>query len=186
MLSLLLVGMLTLIFNVQLVKSDATPPTINILSPENKTYYIPPPGEIIIAIYPPPSPQICIPLNFTVDEMTSWIGYSLNGQANVTVFRNTTLVGLLPGTYCMIIYGNDTYGNMGSSENVYFAVKILGDINGDGIIDIMDLLIIALAYGSQPGDPHWDPDADINNDEIVDIMDAVIIGVNFGKTWFTW
>jgi len=183
MLSLLLIGMLTLTFNVQLVNSDATPPTISILSPENKTYYIPPPDGFIIDIYPPPTPQTCVPLNFTVDEMTSWIGYSLNGQANVTVVGNTTLTGLTCGSHNIIAYANDTYGNMGSSETVYFTVTIFGDINGDGIIDIMDLLIIALAYGSQPGDPHWDPDADINNDEIVDIMDAVIIGVNFGKTW---
>jgi hypothetical protein len=127
-------------------------------------------------------------LNFTVDETTSWIGYSLNGQANVTVFGNTTLVGLLFGTYSVLIYANDTYGNMGSSETVYFTVKILGDMNSDGIIDIIDIVIIALAFGSASEDDpltpwdetlDWNPDADLNKDGLVDIVDLVMVVIQF-------
>lgn len=36
------------------------------------------------------------------------------------------------------------------------------DINKDGIVDIFDLVIVALVYGSRLGDPDWDPIADIH------------------------
>ena len=61
-------------------------------------------------------------------------------------------------------------------------VPVPGDINNDGIVDIMDVLIASLAFGSRPGDPNWNPEADLVNDGLIDIMDLVTIGVNFGRT----
>jgi len=62
-------------------------------------------------------------------------------------------------------------------------VRMAGDINCDGVIDLYDLTAWANAFGSQPGYPNWNPLADLNQDEIVDIFDAVIIAINYGKTW---
>ena len=64
----------------------------------------------------------------------------------------------------------------------YTFMPILGDINGDGIVDIFDLAIIAFAFGSQPSSSNWDPRADLNSDNKVDIFDAVMLANNFGKT----
>ncbi|MDH5770410.1 MAG: hypothetical protein OEZ25_03890, partial [Candidatus Bathyarchaeota archaeon] len=50
---------------------DTMPPQIEILSPEDKTYAV-----------------ADVPLTFTVSESTSWMGYSLDGQANATVTGN--------------------------------------------------------------------------------------------------
>jgi len=84
---------------------DTTPPTISIISPENKSY-----------------PVNDVPLTFTVDEPTSWMGYSLDGAVNVTITGNTTLNGLLDGVHYVVVYANDTAGNMGTSSTVYFTV----------------------------------------------------------------
>ena len=62
------------------------------------------------------------------------------------------------------------------------AAGITGDINNDGIVDIMDVVIAALAFGSRPGNPNWNPEADLMADGLIDIVDLVIIGVNFGRT----
>jgi len=64
-----------------------------------------------------------IPLNFTVNEPTSWIGYSIDQQANTTIIGNTTLTGLSEGLHSLIIYANDTVGNMGTSKTVYFTIR---------------------------------------------------------------
>lgn len=80
-------------------------PTISNLSVENKTYNTP-----------------SIPLNFTVDESTSWMGYSLDGQANVTITGNTTLNDLSYGVHSLTIYANDTVGNTGTSSTINFDV----------------------------------------------------------------
>ena len=58
---------------------------------------------------------------------------------------------------------------------------ILGDVNYDGIVDIFDGVIIAVAYGSTPTDPKWNPDADLNNDQIIDLYDLITWGDNYGR-----
>jgi hypothetical protein len=74
---------------------DATAPIINIISPENATYN-----------------TNMVELSFTVNEQTSWIGYCLNGQENVTITENKTLSVPLDGTCSIMIYANDTAGHM--------------------------------------------------------------------------
>jgi len=56
----------------------------------------------------------------------------------------------------------------------------LGDINGDGIVDIYDLILVASAYGSTPADPNWNPDSDINGDFAVDIYDLILVAAQYG------
>ena len=77
---------------------DLTPPTLTILSPQDTTYF-----------------TNNIDLNFTVDEETSWIGYSLDGNDNVTISGNTTLMGLSFGSHTLEIYANDTSQNTGKA-----------------------------------------------------------------------
>jgi len=57
-----------------------------------------------------------------------------------------------------------------------------GDVNNDGIVNIQDVLIAAVAFGSQPGDPNWNPDADLDGNGIINILDILIIAVHFGDT----
>jgi hypothetical protein len=61
---------------------------------------------------------------------------------------------------------------------------IPGDVNNDGVVDIFDLVLVGIAFGSEPGDPNWDERADLNGDGFVNILDAVIVGTNYGKSVF--
>jgi len=87
--------------------ADTTPPSISVLSPENKTYL-----------------EDDVSLAFTVSESTSWTSYSLDGQMNVTINGNTTLSGLPDGMHSLIVYAEDAAGNTGASEIVYFSVEV--------------------------------------------------------------
>jgi parallel beta-helix repeat protein len=87
---------------------ETIPPEISVVSPESKAYA-----------------TTDVPLIFTVNETTSWMGYSLDGQANVTILGNTTLTGLSEGSHDIIVYANDTFGNMGASATIYFSVDTL-------------------------------------------------------------
>jgi len=51
----------------------------------------------------------------------------------------------------------------------------IGDLNGDGSVDICDVLLAAAAYGSTPIDPNWNAAADLNHDNRVDICDLIIL-----------
>ncbi|MEM2912266.1 MAG: dockerin type I domain-containing protein [Candidatus Bathyarchaeia archaeon] len=59
---------------------------------------------------------------------------------------------------------------------------LIGDINGDGKVDMKDVGIIALAFGSSLGHPRWNANADINQDGVVDINDILIVLSHFGQT----
>jgi parallel beta-helix repeat protein len=82
-----------------------TPPQISLLSPTNMKYN-----------------ESSVPLDFTVDKTVNWVGYSIDGQQNVTITGNTTLTGLSSGMHNLTVYANDTFGNMGASQTVNFTI----------------------------------------------------------------
>ncbi len=55
-----------------------------------------------------------------------------------------------------------------------------GDINGDGSVDVIDLLYLVDAFGSVTGDTNYDPAADFNSDGSVDVIDLLTLVENFG------
>ena len=71
-------------------------------------------------------------LNFTIDKPASWIGYSLDGQGNVTVnptitinsgvTNNITIANLTDGFHSLIVYANDTMGDMIASQPINFSI----------------------------------------------------------------
>lgn len=58
-------------------------------------------------------------------------------------------------------------------------VSIPGDIKTDGVVNILDSIVLGIAFNSHSGDPNWNPDADINGDGVPNILDAIIIGLHF-------
>jgi hypothetical protein len=61
-------------------------------------------------------------------------------------------------------------------------VRILGDVNGDGTVNLKDVYAVAMAFGTAPGYPRWDPSTDINDDSQVNLKDYYIVCLNFGKS----
>jgi hypothetical protein len=95
---------------------EITPPVVEILSPENKTYET----TIIPA---------SLPLNFTVDDYSpiDQMWYNLDNQpTNTTIEGNTTLTDLALGSHNVIVYANDTKPGIGSIDfdEVYFNVSV--------------------------------------------------------------
>jgi len=61
-------------------------------------------------------------------------------------------------------------------------VKVIGDINGDGIVDIYDAVLLVGDIDATPGSPNWNNGrSDFNNDDIVDLADVIILCTNYGK-----
>ena len=58
----------------------------------------------------------------------------------------------------------------------------LADLNNDLNVDIFDIVVLAISFGSTIGTPNYNPLADLNEDGVVDIFDIVIVAVNFGWT----
>ena len=84
------------------------PPAVNVVSLENNKTYT---GKDV-------------DLNFTVNKPVAWMGYSLDGQDNVTIAGNTTLSELPTGLHNVTVYAKDEYENTGVSETVTFSIEV--------------------------------------------------------------
>jgi len=60
------------------------------------------------------------------------------------------------------------------------APPIPGDVDGDGDVDLSDLAALLAAYGSNTGDPNYNPDADLDDDGDVDLADLAMLLANYG------
>jgi hypothetical protein len=60
---------------------------------------------------------------------------------------------------------------------------MIGDLNRDGAVNILDISIVAMAFGTKPGDSNWNPIADVAEpyDEI-NILDIATVAKDYGKT----
>jgi hypothetical protein len=109
---------------------DTSPPIISELSISNKTYNLQ-----------------NITLSFNVNENTSWAAYNLDNQGNTTIQGNTTLTGLSDGSHSIVVYANDTLGNMGKSDTVFFTVNIPTAENFIPAIVLSGMIVIVVAVG---------------------------------------
>ena len=87
-----------------------------------------------------------------------------------------------PGEY-RVFFSGMLYPPSEVNEALFWVtIPFPGDVNNDGIVDLIDVVIASKAFASYPGHPRWDPRADMNADNVVDIFDVVLIVANFGKT----
>lgn len=59
-------------------------------------------------------------------------------------------------------------------------VALSPDINSDGFVNAKDAVILGAAFGTQPGDEDWNPNADLFQDNIINAKDAAVLGAAFG------
>jgi len=81
------------------------PPVVSVVSPENTNYT-----------------SSSVSLAFTVNKPVAWLGYSLDGQENVTVNGNATIAGLPNGLHNVTVYARDEFENTRASETISFSV----------------------------------------------------------------
>lgn len=60
------------------------------------------------------------------------------------------------------------------------AVGMAGDLNTDGKVDMRDIGLVAVAFGSYPGHPRWDPETDIWEDKTINLKDIGLVAKHFG------
>ena len=80
------------------------------------------------------------------------------------------------------VYATTFQWDLTDMETTIFTVILLGDINGDLIVNAKDAVIIGRAFGSSQGDPNYNSNADLNKDGQINAKDAIIVGANFGNS----
>lgn len=101
----------------------------------------------------------------------SWNTTGLAPCSNFTILAKASLVPFETNVVNNICY------------NGWIRIKMLGDLNGDNIINIYDVVLAAAAYNSRPGDPNWNSEADVAQPyQHINIFDIVTICSKYGQT----
>jgi hypothetical protein len=61
-----------------------------------------------------------------------------------------------------------------------FPTPIPGDINGDGLVDVADLLWLATTFGTRTGDAGYRRPCDLNVDNAIDVSDVLMLARYWG------
>jgi hypothetical protein len=62
-------------------------------------------------------------------------------------------------------------------------VRIIGDANGDGRIDIFDCILASNAFGASSSEPEYQVFCDVNQDGLIDIFDMIQFAIHFGEEY---
>jgi hypothetical protein len=125
---------------------------------------------------PPPGITVVLPL---LTPMTP--------GAHLSLYHIDPILGLAPA---MNAFGQAVIGTVnadGNSATFYNVVtfstvvaylstgSILGDVNGDGVVNCADVSIVKSSFGKRVGQAGYNVAADLNNDGTVDIRDLFIV-----------
>ena len=132
---------------------------------------------------------------FLFDNSNKIISMNLTGPSGYFGFCNITIPKpVMNGIFAVLVNGTAvaytqtenathymicfTYSQ--SLEEIKVQQTVLGDINGDRKVNVVDLAMVAKAYGTASGDPRWDARCDLNKDNRIDLSDLVVVARNFG------
>ena len=80
--------------------------------------------------------------------------------------RNTVLIGGVPRNIADVFYAS--------------VRTIIGDLNGDHHVNILDIAMAAMAFDSKAGDPRWLAVADFDYNGAIDMLDIAVIAYYYG------
>lgn len=129
-------------------------------------------------------------INANASVLTSWLcSLEPNGTLSMVLVWNTTSYN--NGNYTLSAVVDAVPGEFDVGDN-YFAlsgihVGLLGDVSGDGKVDVRDVYSVGRAYGTSSEGPNpegrtYNPNCDINGDVKVDVKDYYIVCKHYGET----
>lgn len=161
---------------------------------------LPPTGPTADFIWSPTTPRVNQSITFDASSsVPGWNGTAqppiVNyqwgfGDGNVTSTSSPTITHRYSAnaTYSVTLTITDSDGatsNKTQQLTVEPIAELIGDINGDGYVELQDFFLLSQAFGSSPGSPNWDPRCDIypwpDGDGYVELMDFFLASQHFGE-----
>jgi len=103
--------------------------------------------------------------------------------ANLTITHNYTN----PANYTVTLTITDSVGRTDATSaiiEVFNVTERAWDVDDNGKVDMIDLWLVAKAFGSLPGGPNWDPRCDVDRNDKVDMIDLWLVAKHFGEVYY--
>jgi hypothetical protein len=103
----------------------------------------------------------------------------------LTTFKWNTS-GLPRGSYTINAVCSCVEGESYTDDNLKsfsIEITILGDVNGDHEVNILDVVKITSIYACSGINPEFSPNSDLNNDGHITILDVVLCTGHYGQKW---
>ena len=79
-----------------------------------------------------------------------------------------------------VIEDNETNNELTKSN---FMVTVMGDVNGDKTVNILDGVRLSLAWTLTPNDASWNVAADLDHNDVINILDGTRLSLKWGISW---
>lgn len=136
-------------------------------------------GTVTLDGGPAPQAQVAVeildPNNDSISVRVLQTDANANYSLNFTVPDNSKI-----GNYT--IHVSASYNGLNAVAVRTFELKprkLPADINGDGKVNIIDISLVAHAWGSRPGESHWDPRCDLDSNSVINIIDITLVAKEF-------
>ncbi len=74
------------------------------------------------------------------------------------------------------------YANVQARDARVTVEELEGDLNGDCVVDISDIMMVVSAWGQQNDQPGWNPALDLDGNGVIDVSDIMIVVGHWGET----
>jgi hypothetical protein len=127
-------------------------------------------------------------LNMTLYANETAIGdiqnISLNSE-NLTIYFTWNTTGFEYGNYTLSAYAWPVPGETDTADNNFtyglVSVTIMGDIDGNGWVNVLDAIDLSNSFGKSIGQAGFNPNADFDDNGIVNILDAITLANHYNQ-----
>ena len=112
-------------------------------------------------------------------------GGNVASQSSVNNVEHLFITGLEPGEYVLEANRADAFGGPRTVALAWLFPEpskidpgVIGDLNGDGVVNVFDLLLLLEGWGTCPGGGECP--ADLNGDGMVNVFDLLLLLENWG------
>jgi hypothetical protein len=128
--------------------------------------------------------------NVAVDEVFvnisnpdgSWNNVSLNSGGGNSFIVNSSVLFSEFGNYSYYLWAIDSSDNNVDSSSFYLSIAPNWDIDNDGIVNVVDLILVSNHY-DETSDPGWIREDVDNNGEVL-VFDLVLVSNHYGEMWW--
>ena len=132
-------------------------------------------------IFEPMTPRVCTTVTFNASISVPRGGFIINyewnfGDGSIVEFGEVVTHRFLKiGEQNVSLNVTDSEGQWNMKTTRLEILPHIADLNEDGVVDILDVTIFAMSFGSFPGHERWNAKADLDGDGKVNILDGTVI-----------